>query len=74
MLFHMILNLNFDNQISYSLLELLLVLHVQRCSFCIQWVCGVRIEKQLRQEYVENVDKIKHRRPGLIDNIEADRP
>lgn len=47
--------------------------HQQRSSFAIQGVGRVRIPKELWQEDLENVDHVKHGRPGLVDNIKADR-
>lgn len=47
--------------------------HQKRSRLPIERVCGVWISEQLRQEDLEDVDHIEHWRPGLVDNIQADR-
>lgn len=43
--------------------------HQQSSSLPIQRIIRVWIPQQLRQKHVEYVQHVKHRRPGLIDNI-----
>ena len=43
--------------------------HQQGCCLAIQGICGVRISQELWKEDLEDVDHIKHWRPGLIDHI-----
>lgn len=46
----------------------------QRSGFTVQGVGGVRISQQLGQKDFENVYHIEHRRPGLVDDVQANRP
>ena len=53
------------------LLILCLVVYEQLGGLRIQRILGVGVEKQLRQEYFENIDKIIHWRPRLIYDVQA---
>lgn len=44
----------------------------QSGSFTVEGIGGVRISEKLWQEDFEDVDHIKHRRPGLVDHVETD--
>lgn len=35
----------------------------------IERVCGVGVEQQLWQEHLEDVHKVKHGRPRLVDDV-----
>lgn len=47
--------------------------HQERSSFTIQRVVGVRVAEQLREEHLEDVDHVEHRRPSLVDHVQAYR-
>mmetsp|Transcript_9766 Transcript_9766/g.36732 ORF Transcript_9766/g.36732 Transcript_9766/m.36732 type:complete len:218 (+) Transcript_9766:478-1131(+) len=49
------------------------VSHHNRSSLTIQRVGGVGVPQQLWQEDVENVHEVEHRRPRLVDHVQADR-
>ena len=46
--------------------------HQQRGRLAVERVRRVGIPQELGQEDLENVDHIKHRRPGLVDHVQAD--
>jgi hypothetical protein len=48
------------------------VLHQQRRSLAIQRIGRIGIAQQLRQEDLEDVDHVVHRRPSLVDHVETD--
>jgi len=46
----------------------------QECSgFAVQRIGGVRVAEELGQEDFEDVDHVEHGRPGLVDDVQADR-
>lgn len=47
--------------------------HQQRRRLSVQRIARIRVAQQLRQEDFEDVDHIEHRRPGLVDHVQADR-
>lgn len=50
-----------------------LIPHQQRRGLSIQRVRGVRVPQELWEEDLEDVDHVEHGRPGLVDDVEADR-
>ena len=59
------------NVLFYLLLILSLVLQLQLGCFGVQGVGRVRVQQQLRQEYFEDVYQVVHRRPCLVDHVQA---
>lgn len=46
--------------------------HQQSGSLAVQGIGRVGIPQELRQEDLENVDHVEHRRPSLVDDVKAD--
>ena len=53
------------------LLILLWGLEVAQGCVSVEWVLGVRVLEELRDEDVEDVDEGEHRAPCLVDHIQA---
>lgn len=49
------------------------VAHEECCGLAVEGVGGVGVPQELGHEDLENVDHVKHRRPGLVDHVETDR-
>ena len=47
--------------------------HEQSSGFAIQRIGGIRVPEELWQENLKDVDHVEHGRPGLVDDVEADR-
>ena len=47
--------------------------HKQCGSFSVEWVCWIWVAEELGKEDLEYVDHVKHWRPGLVDDVEANR-
>jgi hypothetical protein len=47
------------------------ILHQQRRSLSIQRIRRIGVSQQLRQEDLEDVDHVVHRRPSLVDDVET---
>lgn len=53
---------------------LIFVFKLQLRRLGVQRVRRVRVQKQLGQKNVENVDEVVHWRPCLVDDVQAHRP
>jgi hypothetical protein len=47
------------------------ILHQQRRSLSVQRIRRIGVSQQLRQEDLEDVDHVVHRRPSLVDDVET---
>lgn len=46
--------------------------HEQFSGVGIEWVLRIRVKQKLREKYLENVEQVVHRGPGLIYHVQAD--